>query len=168
MKVLRYLFVLIVIGLTTLALPDAEAVQFTPLSITFVHKLQADFSSAFRPDPQLLRRKNSWDCTLYGMRSRMETERKVNFYNFRQTYPNQNHITNSGSQVVTNYFIKSHALVGRIGLITDNIRMTSNGTLIGEMSLPRRFEKSISFEHAPVLRAVSNAHLAVLAYTLCR
>lgn len=85
---------------------------------------------------------------MYGVRSRMQVQRQVKLYRFRQL-PNSPTIQNSGSQVVSSYKLENNNLVGRDSRLEDQLRLTAEGKLISRLSL----------------RAAASP--TVLAYSIC-
>ncbi len=164
MKFLRYLLVTIILLVFSLILPTAEAVEITDINDQVVKKLQSDFKSSIAPDLKVLNEKKNWDCKLFGMRSRLQTTKKTQFYKFSQKLAK---ISNSGSQVIKEYLTTPTGLRGQTGPIIEEIRFTADKRLIGEMSLKVARNLSSKTREAKKVQSIAHNDLEVIAYSVC-
>ena len=163
MKALRYFIVSLVILVFSMIYPSVEASEVLDIDSTLISSLQDDFKSGSIPDQKRLKEKSSWNCKLYGMRSRLQTLEKPNFYNFRLQ---GTELKNSGTQIVKNYEQSNSGLKGTTGPLTEEVRLTSDGKLIGEMSIGNT--SSIESSNNRTVRSIANLGKEVIAYSVCR
>lgn len=151
--------ILIFVG-TLSASQGLASLEMVNLTLQQVKNLQSQFAKAQPPQTQEIQGK-SYDCRLYGMRSRMYSKEKKNFYRFekKQDIP----LKNSGAQIIPSYkFNKSTGLIGSQGPIKDVIRRSDSRTLISELTLPRRSKQA-----KRDLTSITDKDRIVIAYSVC-
>lgn len=164
MKIFRYLFAAVVALIVVFMMPTAEAIDIADINDRVVEKIQLDFKSSLAPTKSSLSEKPNWSCQLYGMRSRLQTTKKADFYRFS---PKIARIDNGGSQIIRSYTLSEAGLKGNNGPIVEVIRKTKDGRLIGEMALKvNRADKSRSTA-AKKVKSIANTELEVIAYSVC-
>lgn len=82
----------------------------------------------------------SWNCTLYGMRSRMQVERNLKLYAFNQEGST---LKNQGVQVIQKYKLESKQLKGINGSLEDHVRINNKGEIITRLSLLKKPKPSV-------------------------
>jgi hypothetical protein len=112
--------------LTQISLADVEYV-----SATKQQELQTLFNQAhFHLDTDsALLRKRDWVCDMYGVRTRMQVQHGLKLYRW-----SSDNWQNLGSQVTQNYQIQPSALVGQNQRFVDQVKMSSDGRLIAQLS----------------------------------
>ena len=162
MKALRVVLLSFIVVLFSMIWPTAEAIEITHLNDSFVKKLQGDFRNSKLPKFEKLAGKSTWTCQLYGMRSRLQTTKKSGFL---QLEWQSNQVVNNGSHVVKNYLLASSGLKGNIGPLKDEVRMTDDGRLIGEMVLPYRSQEI--YNQSNSVESIAYPKHDVIAYSVC-
>lgn len=163
MKIVRYALVTLVLLIFSLLLPTAEAVEITNINDQVVKDLQNKFASAKSPDEQRLA-KNNWNCQLYGMRSRLQSTKKDNFYKFSFAKSN---VKNSGSQIIKEYQRTEVGLSGKTGPLFEVVRSTEDGRLIGEMSIAKNGEAPQVPIKTAKIESLAKSGNEVIAYSVC-
>lgn len=74
-----------------------------------------------------------WSCDMYGIRSRLQVQRKVNLYSLNKE-SQSGAFVNSGAQVVSQYTSKDNILKGQNERFEDQIRLTAEGQLISRLT----------------------------------
>lgn len=109
----------------TLAQADLEFISPTQQA-----ELAKEFETAeFSNKNQDNLREKSWTCDMYGVRSRMQVQRGLKLYKWDETWRNK------GAQLVREYKPEKQALVGKSERFQDQVRLTSGGRLISQLSL---------------------------------
>jgi hypothetical protein len=163
MKALRYLLVSLVIFVFSMIYPSVEASEVLNIDSNLISRLQDDFKSGRSPDQKKLNEKSSWNCKLFGMRSRLQTLEKPNFYNFSSQGAG---LKNTGTQIVKNYELSSSGLKGTTGPLVEEVRQTPAGILIGEMSIISPSPNDAA--NTGSIRSIANLGKEVIAYSVCK
>lgn len=138
-----------------------QAMNLQSISDDQVRDLRHRFEKAHSLSPEDLNNEKSWDCHLYGMRSRMQAKEKQKFYKFSAS-AQQKKVNNNGLQVIRQYAQLDQGLVGNAGPLRDTIRKDDKGRLIAELSIPKK-----SSETANDLPSLTSNDRVVLVYTVC-
>lgn len=170
MKYTRYLIVTSILIIFSLIYPTAEAavVDIKDINDKLVVDLQSHFNEAKAPTEEILSSKKAWTCELYGMRSRLQTTKKPNFYQFTVK---SSVISNNGSQVIREYHPTASGLKGSVGPLYEEVRFDSKGRLIGEMSLNnegRNLSSERKSSSQKKVASLANVGQEVIAYSVCK
>lgn len=76
---------------------------------------------------------NTWNCEMYGMRTRMQVQRGLKLYKW--TREKNDVWQNGGAQLVSEYKCEGSSLVGRRDRFEDQVKLTEDGVLISRLSL---------------------------------
>ncbi|MCB9025575.1 MAG: hypothetical protein H6625_04595 [Bdellovibrionaceae bacterium] len=163
MKLVRIFLVALVLLVFSFLLPTAEAIELTNISDNVVNDLQTNFKLGSVPNEKNLL-KSDWNCQLYGMRSRLQSTKKNNFYKFKLS---EKKIANSGSQVIKVYNKTEHGLVGNTGPLQEEVRIAPNGSLMGEISITASSLNAQMLDKAAKIKSLSQAGNEVIAYSVC-
>ncbi|MCB0390778.1 MAG: hypothetical protein KDD58_05795 [Bdellovibrionales bacterium] len=163
MKFFKYALVTLVILLFSFILPTAEALEITNITEDVIKGLQNEFIAGTRPELNQLK-KPHWNCKLYGMRSRLQSTKKADFYRFKLA---NNQIKNSGSQIIKDYKSTETGLFGQTGPLTEEVRLAADGRLIGEMSIKKKSEKTPLLAHNDQVKSIAKSGNEVIAYSVC-
>lgn len=128
-----------------------------------VKSLQSIFKNA---KPLVVRDQAQWQCKLYGMRSRIKVTNKSEFYHFttkNRVPTSTGETSNSGAQIIKHYKQTSTGLIGVNGPFKDIVKMTSKGTLIAELSIPKK--DSVAKERDIISQA--DKERVVITYATC-
>lgn len=111
----------------------ASAVDLEYISPVQSQTLKQEFAKAHltAEDQALLRKTPSWSCDMFGMRTKLQVQRRVNLYEFKAA---DSSFENHGAQPVQDYHFKQNALEGSTTKVIDRLRMTTSGALISELS----------------------------------
>lgn len=155
-------FAVLVLSLPLLAAkPELRAI--TDAEAKNLHKL---FSESSPLKPATLK-KTSWNCELFGMRSRMQVQKKKRFYQFKlsKTVPGTL-VANNGAQIIKSYKTSKNGFIGEKGPLSDLIRITKAGKLVSELSIPTRDLDDGALSHRDISSQVQRGR-TVLAYAVC-
>lgn len=109
-----------------------HALDFEYISPERRQELEMDFnSSAAKPLVSNDIKHKKWTCDMYGVRSRLQVQRDVKLYNWKD----DKNWDNAGAQVVVSYAVEKNTLVGRTERFEDQVKMKANGQLISQLSL---------------------------------
>lgn len=163
MKFFRYAFLTLLLLIFSFILPTAEAIELLNINENMVKSMQTEFKNSLKPERKKLL-KSHWNCQLYGMRSRIQSTQKDNFYAF---HLNKDSLQNSGSQIIKTYTSTPTGWQGQQGPLFEEIRATPDGRLVGEMSIKQTpQDRRIQAESAKVLSLARSGH-EVIAYSVC-
>jgi len=93
-------------------------------------------------------------CDMYGMRTRLQVERGVRLY---MLVENSNKWQNQGAQVISEYHLENQGLIGRKGMMVDELRLNSKNEWIAQLSLKSADDQG-----------TEKKQLVILAYSKCQ
>lgn len=103
---------------------------------------------------------NKWNCQLYGVKSRMQTLKKAEFYDFSPI--NSKQYNNKGAHAVKRYTFAPQGLWGKNKSLHEAIRQLPDGRLISEFSIPIRKSKK-----KQILKSLAFRNHEVISYSVC-
>jgi hypothetical protein len=119
-----------------------HALDFEYISPERRQELEMDFnSSAVKPLISNEIKHKKWTCDMYGVRTRLQVQRDVKLYNWKD----DNSWKNDGAQVIVSYTPEKDVLVGRTERFEDQVKLKADGRLISQLSLVKPNREVIAY-----------------------
>ncbi|MCB0420856.1 MAG: hypothetical protein KDD61_07660 [Bdellovibrionales bacterium] len=131
-----------------------------------ISQLQENFQKGHVPTLKHLLKKSKWTCKLYGVRSKLQTYQRDNFYEFKKS-PKPKVIFNYGAQLFTSYKVQPNSLVASKGSLAEHIKETEDGKIISEMSIAAHSNLE-KFKKENEVSSAIRPNSVVVAYTTCQ